>query len=111
MRDHRPWKRPRVRETPPDVGGLTRGGQGGTQIVLLGRVDLVAGNRVQIVGQKDSSHVVEPRRAGVCHDLKWWVSASDFVITAKPGSGAVREGFPIRLVSISGNAGGLSSEK
>ena len=51
-------------ETPPDVGGLTRGGQGGSQIVLLCRVDLVAGKRVEIVGQKDSSHVVEPRRAG-----------------------------------------------
>lgn len=48
-------------EAPPHVGGLTRGCQGGTQIVLSGGVDLIAGKRVEILGQKDSSHVAKPR--------------------------------------------------
>ncbi len=48
-------------ETAPHVGGLARGCQGGSQIVLLCGDDLVAGMRVEIVGETDSSHVAEPR--------------------------------------------------
>jgi hypothetical protein len=36
--------------------------------MLLRGFDLVAGKRVKIVGETDSGHVVEPRRAGVGHD-------------------------------------------
>ena len=50
-------------KAPPHVGGLARGCQGGSQIVLLCGVDLVAGKRVEIVGETDSCHVAKPRLA------------------------------------------------
>ena len=47
-------------EAPPHVGGLACGCQGGSQIVLLCGVDLVAGKRVKIVDETDSCYVAEP---------------------------------------------------
>ena len=51
---------PESGEAPRHVGGLVRGAQGGPQIVLLGGLDLVAGQHVEVVGEADTCHIAEP---------------------------------------------------